>query len=304
VSFSNVDFKELTADQHALINELRLVLFLGFLSGRNVVLNGVNAGHFVATSENFISVIQNFDVNNEYISEDSGLLVRKLDGGYKISEFKSIAPPYVSFPLSFYIDEILIRRLLKMRKRSKRTYDLILRSAETLFQAYYNDPFVSINARILLIASAFEILMQSPLNKARETFKALIASQCNLVGEKEYNFKSPRNATKSEIEKGTVKVIWAEKFFLLRNRIIHGDKVPNTQYTFKNTQHHLMISTMFYVFLIKYKIAKVIKTKIDTFQQSIIWGTRKEGGESVRGFFYEDNSKFTEYFRTKRSKKK
>jgi hypothetical protein len=111
LSIGATDFRELTFEEIQLANEVRLILFLAFLAQMNVCQRGPNAGHFMATSENFLLVMQNFDPASEHIAQTNGFLVSISEGGYKIGQLKFHAPPYVPTPFQFALDIELILKL-------------------------------------------------------------------------------------------------------------------------------------------------------------------------------------------------
>lgn len=157
LSIGAIDFRELTFEEIQLANEVRLILFLAFLARVNVCQRGLNAGHFMATSENFLLVMQNFDPASDHIGLSDGFLLRMREGGYKIGQLKFHAPPYVPTPFQFALDGDLISKLGYIKKKNKRLYQRILKATDLLFESYYNDPNVSLNSRILMQASTYEI---------------------------------------------------------------------------------------------------------------------------------------------------
>ena len=122
LSIGNTDFRHFSEEEFETANEVRLILFLSFLAKNNVSMRDPNAGHYVATSENFTFVMQNFEEEGEYIAQRNGFIIKMTDGGWKIGELKFHAPPFVVSPMRFSLDGELITKLLALKKTNKRLY--------------------------------------------------------------------------------------------------------------------------------------------------------------------------------------
>lgn len=101
LSIGDIDFREFNEQDIATANEVRVTLFLASLS-KSIELNrGYNSGHYIATSENFEYVFQNFLLDDDRISETAGYIVHRSSMGYRISEFEFSAPSISHFHLTF-----------------------------------------------------------------------------------------------------------------------------------------------------------------------------------------------------------
>lgn len=286
-SVGNIDFREFTEEELSFADEVRLVLFLTFVAKTNVSVMGANAGHYMATSENFTYIIQSFEVGNNYISEQSGYIARKIVGGYKIGEIKFHAPSYLLTPLRFSIDGQLFSQLLKFRKTQKRLYRRILRATDLSFQSYFNDPYISVHSRVLLQIGAFEVLLDLPEQSPRKILKEKVKKYLVQKDDRMRTFFSERGANNKVKERASIKVMWADRFYALRNHIIHGNVVkPEKFYFYK--QRHIEVFLMFFVLFIKEVINE--KTKKTMFLDRIKWGEFEYDTEKFNGFVYEDNS--------------
>lgn len=233
-------------------------------------------GHF-STLENFEPVYQNFEVGNDHIAESTGYIINVGIGGYKINEKKFYRPSHVLIsPFGLSLDKRLLSQMLRLKSNNgKRLLRRILRATELLFQAYYNNTNVSRNARILLIAAAFETLLDLD-DPARKHFKDYIEKYCDLPGEtKHRHYYYVRNKAKRDKDR-SIKVLWADSFFQLRNQIIHGDTVSETLYQFQNGNRHLDISVLFFVLLVKYLINERFSTSVKPFADQIKWEERSD----------------------------
>jgi hypothetical protein len=207
--------------------------------------------------------------------------------GYKINEKKFKKPSYVGLsPFGLSLDNELFNKLILLRKgKGKRLFRRIMRATELLFQAYYNTAHVSRNARILLIVAAFETLLDLPETQGRKHFKDLVEKYCDIPGETKYrHYYYVRGKAKRDKNR-SIKVLWTDSFFQLRNQIIHGDFVKENMYQFQNGDRHFDISILFYTLLVKELINEKFNPK--PFLDRIEWKTRRDGNV---GFNYEDRS--------------
>lgn len=182
ISIGNTDFRPFSGIEEQQVQEAKLILFLSKIAKTNTTILGSGAdGWSLATSENFEPVFQNFQVGNDHIAERAGYIINMGIGGYKINEKKFYKPSHVAIsPFGLSLDKELLNQMLHLRKKNgKRLYRRILRATELLFQAYYNNTNVSRNARILLIAAAFETLLDLE-EPARKSFKDLVERYCDI----------------------------------------------------------------------------------------------------------------------------
>lgn len=288
ISIGAVDFREFNDDEFLIANEVRLAIFLSFLSRHNTIGRKANAGWYMGTSENFEFVIQNFQPYNNDISERTGHIIDIGIGGYKIGQKKFYAPSYVIKPQKFSLDGLLISELVKLNKRGgKKLYRRILRATDLIFESYYNNPNVSKNARVLLQIAAFETLLDLPTQGQRKDFKDKIELYCNQPGEKLYSHYY-ENRGKKLPEKRSLKAIWADSYYTLRNHIIHGEIVRAQDFVFKGKQRHIDIAILFFILLVKKLINQKSPGK-KIFYDEIGWGQEKDGSDIYEGFLYKDN---------------
>lgn len=257
VTIGNSDFRPFTKAELLKCNEARLLLFIGATSRFSVQDRSHNKGHFVYTSDNFILQIQNFNLGGNTIAVQTGIIVPKLIGGYGVDEIKFEMPLFTPTPMRWSQDTLLINALLKLRSSNKKMYRRLLRAIELVMQASYNNETTSMNARILLLASAFEILFDITDNKHREHFKSAIRTYLVQPADRKLRFTSWRNSTRFVWETDSIKVMWADKFYYLRNKIVHGETISNHDLLFLNRQNHYDIAILFFVLGLK----KVLNTE-------------------------------------------
>lgn len=287
-SIGNTDFRAFNPAEELLIQEAKLILFISKIAKTNTTILGSGAdGWTLSTSENFEPVFQNFEIGNDHIAERAGYIINVGIGGYKINEKKFHKPSHVSIsPYGLSIDKELFEKLLYLRKtKGKLLFRRIMRATELLFQAYYNTSNLSRNARILLIAAAFETLLDLPETQGRKHFKDLIEKHCDIKGESKYRHYYYVHSRAIRDKNKSIKVLWADSFFQLRNQIIHGDIVRENAYHFQNGDRHIDIAILFFSLLVKELINEKFTRK--SFIDKIEWKQREDG---TIGFHYEDQS--------------
>ena len=288
VSIGNTDFRIFNQKEEQLVQEAKLILFLSKIAKSNTsILGSGGDGWSLSTSENFEPVYQNFEMGNDYLSERAGYIVNIGSTGYKINEKKFYKPSHVIISLfGLSLDSELFTKLIEIRdKKGKKLFRKMMRATDLLFQAYYNTPSVSKNARILLIAAAFETLLDLE-EPARKNFKDVLEKYCSNSGEKKYRSYYQNHGKSIRERDRSIKVLWGESFFSLRNQIIHGDVVEEDMYQFQNGDRHVDVAILFFSFLVKQLInGKYCGDK--PFWDKIEWKKRQNKTE---GFYYDDHS--------------
>jgi len=133
----------------------------------------------------------------------------------------------------------------------------IVRSLRVWQSAYVNTEEVDSTTRILLMAVAFEILLQLG-NHPRKDFRAKIHDLCRGPREprRPYGIVNTRTGSLICQELLTYKQIWAEEFYKLRDRIVHGN--PMSAESFKHgSQHHFWLAFLFYRVCVRKMLGQV-----------------------------------------------
>jgi len=286
ISVGNTDFRAYSQEEKALCAETALLLFAGSLTRGGVARRAANAGFLMATSENFTVVEQNFEPDGDGIAIQDGYVVRMLIGGYRANEVTFQRPYYTPSSADTTGDGRLIRDLLKMRTKQKRLYRRIYRALEMFRQAYFNDTKLTEESRILSITSAYEILFDLPESRQRERLKQDFQRLFVSPNDRKKRYKSQRGSGVPVWETDSIKVMWADKFYTLRNKIIHGERLKRTDFVFCGKQRHFEIATLFFVLGIK-KIIGSTSTIPDTTDE-IMWEKYHDdnGEQDYEGFVY------------------
>jgi hypothetical protein len=268
VSIGDTDFREYNETEFNLIKEARLILFISFLSKNNALKSGLNYGFWCATTENFNPAFQRFNLDDDNMAIFDGYIIPIIAGGYIIGEQIFYKPNCILSLNNFDIDNELFDMLLVLRKKKPRVFNKIIRAVEIFSESYYNSLLLSTNARILCQMSAFEMLLNIPDKNQRRYFKDIVEAEMSTTTEKRYVYYYEVRNRKVR-ERRPLKVIWADRFYTLRNHIIHGLTVKSDEYIFKKSQRHFDIALIMFVFFIKAQINKSMKKRI--FNQSINW---------------------------------
>lgn len=256
VQFPDNDFQPLAPNELELVQQARATIFLAFVSENNTRISNANSGHSMATSENFDVIYQNFTVEDDHVAETSGEIMRFSKGGYTLDKVRFQIPSYVPTPSSYHYDQEIFSELLHLRIHKPKIYRKIINSTQIFMEGYYNSNHLSNKARILLFMSAFEAIFSIPEKDQRKHFKIEIAKISDIDGEKTYtNYWGKKSNPKSK-EMLSKKGIWAEKFYLLRNAIVHGDHVKPESFIFEKTQEHIGIALLFFVLAVKKQFEK------------------------------------------------
>ncbi len=254
-------------DAQQKINDARLILFMSFVSQNNTLTRNVNSGHWMGSSDNFAPVFFTTVIGSEYVTEISGFVVQTWHGGIDIDKNMKIRPWHVP-KAELRLDQTLLDALIELRSKRPRIFRRLISAVEVFYESFYNAPEVSHNARILLQASSFEILLGAPTGQGRKALKSYLKKVATYPEDPIIKYRSER-ASGSIIETGTVTEKWADKFFTLRNHILHGDVPASKEYNFGKWQRHFDIALYFFVLCLKRMVEKGLKR--DIFGDDIVW---------------------------------
>lgn len=300
LSHGATDLRVFTDREYRDLTEFRSVMFLACL-GSNVVRAGRNSGFSLYTTENFDIIRQRFALDSDSFAETAGVLVQITALGYSLKDVHFTLPPYVNRPSQLNFDETLLRELRRLRRVNTELYRRILRATGAFIESYYNAPSVNVGARILLQAAAFEALLDLPERNGRLAFKDHCDRLLARKGERRYRYKI-EVGNRTQDESRTLKGIWADRFFTVRNHIIHGNVVHAREFVFRGAQHHVVVAPMVFVLLIHRLIDEWRATQGNErlFYWRLQWGKIEDAdvlGPEVRGFSVEPDffARFTEH---------
>jgi hypothetical protein len=240
----------------------------------------------LSTAENFSVIHQNFQVGKDSLSESTGTILTLTSMGYRIGSTRFVKPGYVPSPMRFEYDEALLSSLARLRRGNVRMLRRIIRASSAFYESYYNSPALDVNARILLQASAFEILLDLPEKSPRKEFKNRVEALCARAGERRLSYTFLIWGKKQR-ESRTVFGLWAERFYQLRNGIVHGDQLRRSDYVFRGAQHHALIAAHMFIACTKSLVNEAYRERARSAPHSdrIFWGRALGDDDDARAGF-------------------
>jgi hypothetical protein len=243
------------------------------------------------TSENFRVVTQNFVLDSPYIAETDGFVVHATNMGLELGKVHFEKPSYVNIPRGLNYDSDLLSELTSNRRYPADLRNRLFSASAILLESYYNNPYVHITARVLLQAAALEMLLQSD---GRQDFKNKVERYLNDKGtirgkpkrETRYHYRSERSRPKNgqrdyATEVRSIKGMWADRFFTLRNHLIHGENVSRRKYVFRRQQNHVLIAPLVFVALVREMLneASVARDKGRVCSGELLWARSDDQDE-------------------------
>ena len=151
-----------------------------------------------------------------------------------------------------YDQELLAALSVAVANQQPTNSLVIRRSLDYFLQAYTNDPAMRHEVRIMLMFIAFEILLST--RGKRDFILNKIGPLCNCAEDstKQHAIRSPKSQ-KSRSQMLTTKQVWAEDFYFLRDKIVHGLPVDDQDFLF-NGKPHFSISVDFYRLCVRKKL--------------------------------------------------
>jgi len=269
ISTDLVDFPNPSRKTILKIEALKnILLVLGILENNN--------WSFI-TSDNFEVFYQRFNVGDDGLATQGGAIHRISAGGYKIGDIAFTKPDYVNIPLSFKTDANIFSALADCTVSSTKDKEKsrVIQSLSPLFVAYRNSHEQSWQSRILLLIMAFELLFGET---ERKNFRKNIQTYSRLGERKPLKtHKYPiiietKNGIVTKEEQLTLNQIWAEEFYKLRNRIIHGDTVYSDDFIFRDLvkvtkprEPHFYIAVNFFIVCLLNKLREIGFNNVEHF---------------------------------------
>ncbi len=227
----------------------------------------INSMSFV-TSDNFEVFYQRFSVGSEGIATDAGVIHRILTGGYKIDEVVFLKPEYTNIPFKLSLNVLVLRALedCLISSVSNSAKSQVVQSLNPFFNAYRNSHQQSLASRILLMIMAFELLFGET---ERQNFRKNIQKYSQYDNKNQlqtYKYPVIHTETGKTIreEQLTLNQIWAEEFYKLRHKIIHGNTIYSEDFVFKDLlkiikkkEPHFYIAVNFYVVCLLNKLKEI-----------------------------------------------
>lgn len=276
--------------------EIQLAAFLSVLAKQVGIKRHANTGHFMATSENFMLFFQNFEPGSDFIAERAGRIIQMTNGD-EIDRLTYHTPHATPTPLQGVLkfEPELLNQLALCKTAHPRLFRKILLATESVFESYFNNDVVSVSGSILAMARAFEILLQLEDGKERKSFKEVVEKHTVINGEKLYNYKYVTARNRKISDSKPLKIMWADRFYTLRNKIIHGNKIVINDYLFRGKQPHFEIATIFFIKLVKAVLSRTFRRQL--FFDEIKWERWTDDIHRYTGFTYDPRDLYRDWLR-------
>lgn len=250
ISIGKVNFANPTLETIAKIEVLKNALLFSSILG-------INQWSFL-TSDNFEVFYQRFNVGEEGIAIQAGAIHSIKAGGYKIEDTVFTKPDFVNIPLALKLNGHVVKALeaCLINQGSSPPKSQVIQSLNPFFNTYRNTHEISLASRILLLIMAFELLFGET---GREEFRRNILNYSSYdasLNLKTYEYPIMNTLTGKIIKTQdlTLNEIWAEEFYKLRHKIIHGDTIYSDDFLFKDLKNivkqydpHFYIAVNFFV---------------------------------------------------------
>ncbi len=211
------------------------------------------------SSDDFQLVHQNFIPGDDGIAPSSGSFIRRTIGGLKIEEVLFITPFYISQGWGINYDEKILRALEKLQqdKKGKEFYRRVITSLEWVSYAYTNVDNFNYSSRIVMMATAFEILLNGFKNRF-EFMKKIKQLTCNSLDD-----TKKMRSTREIYYKGKKRKVdfsfkewWAYEFYNLRSNIVHGKEIKDKDFKNRKGKEYFLLSIKFFVECLKKLLSK------------------------------------------------
>lgn len=190
------------------------------------------------TAENFHLVIQRFNVGDDGLALQGGAIHGILAGGLKISKTTFTTEPHIYVSsMNLGLEGSVMVALAKCLndELTNPKSSALMRSLRQFLLTYSNSPELDSSARVLGMIMAFELLFGT---SSRGGFRDSIKKYADEYHPSEYDYEEAWTNGKSGKPPKKLKLtgaqIWAEEFYKLRNRIIHGDVITPADYIFRD----------------------------------------------------------------------
>jgi hypothetical protein len=232
----------------------------------------MNSWSFI-TSDNFMSFYQRFQTGNDGLATQDGAIHGISTGGYKIGGIKFQKPGYINLSTSpIDVEKAVLRALLESYRklRSDERNSNVVNSLSTFFNSYKNSHDISRTSRILDLLMSFELLFGET---GRTQFRKNILqhSYFKPLSEKKYPYPEIDTRTGATLRALNITLleIWAEEFYKLRHKLIHGNSTSNKDFLFydlnnnvKQHDPHFYIAVNVFIVCMLRKLSEIGYTEV------------------------------------------
>jgi len=226
------------------------------------------------SSDDFQLIHQNFIPGDDGIAPSSGSWIQRQTGGLKIDEVVFITPFHICTGESIDFNEKILKALEKLQQDEDNSdfYRRIITALEWVAYAYTNVDNFNYFSRIVMMSTAFEILLDGFQGKFAFMGKVKNLT-CNTLDD------TPKKRATREIsyqgkkaEKSfSYKEWWAYDFYELRNKIVHGEEINTKDAKNRKGEFHFQIAMLFFEECLKKILSDKGYYPYDDFRDGIIW---------------------------------
>ena len=200
-----------------------------------------NEAHFASASDNYALFAQPFDPHSDAISLVFGSYVKTIQAAGSLEHLTFMTPQHTPDPLFGLGDHRLLRQLAPLCVKNNMDIERLFRSLPWVGFAFSNVAEHIYASRIVAMTTAFEILLDMPeedkTNEFSSRVNALLLANKLPRSTRKRKTKSGNEKNETDNEVGW----WCRKFYGIRSKIVHGDKLENEDYK-TNDVENLRIS--------------------------------------------------------------
>jgi Apea-like HEPN len=196
-----------------------------------------NEAYFASASDNYVAFAQPFDPGSDAISLIFGSYVKTIQAAGSLERLTFITPQHTPDPLHGLGDQRLLRQLAPLCGKNSMDIERLFRSLPWVGFAFSNVSEHLYESRIVAMATAFEILLDMPEEDKTNEFSSHINTLL-------LSNKLPRSTRKRKTKSGNEKSEtdnevgwWCRKFYGLRSKVVHGDKLDDEDYKTNNVEN-------------------------------------------------------------------
>ncbi len=250
VSFKDKNnFKQLTNEQYQEVNSARNILcFLCISEQSRIALNMNNYSVGPPSADIFDMKYQNFVAGSDGIAIRSGSAI---SGGWTLKEVNFQKPWSTGgFFRNINIDVLLAINKLINSQKNKRFKNRLFRSLEWFRLAHIENDSVSPFFKIIMLASAFEIILDIPNISDKSIYFA--ESVEKKLTEARFKKRTRKYGKKKDNKTLSNPAWWCWKFYKLRNSIVHGDNIKFTELIYSNwITQSIVADIVFYNYVVE-----------------------------------------------------
>lgn len=236
------------AECQELINTVDILIFATIApqAVRAVCANNDSWGP--PSADVFELVTQSFRVGSREIAVQAGSC---LSTGDEIGEI-TFPKPWATGGMFGSPDEELVKGLGKCFSPQfpKDVTERIFRSLEWFRLAHIEGGQVSVLSKLVMMATAFEVLLQFPTKEKRKYFVEYTKSH---IASDEF-LRDNRSTKEDKVLNFDLAGCWVWDFYNLRSRIVHGDSVSPDDLIYRDWITHLIVADLVYCECLKRKL--------------------------------------------------